>query len=138
TIESLTRAGGGTEVFRFAAAFFGTMLFAVFVGVFTVEYARGTYRTMLLRQPRRVALLAGRLLGLLSVAAAVLAVAEVAIWTGARLQAESNGVSTHAWSTAAAAGAAVSDYGIVLLWVTGYAVLALLVAVIVRSVPLAL
>ena len=38
----------------------------------------------------------------------------------------------------AALGAAAADYGAVLLWITGYAVLGTTVAVLLRSVPLAL
>jgi ABC-type transport system involved in multi-copper enzyme maturation permease subunit len=62
----------------------------------------------------------------------------VTVWISARAQASGKGISTTAWSSAGALGAALSDYGIVLLWITGYAVLALLIAVTLRSVPLAL
>ena len=43
------------------------------------------------------------------------------------------GIATASWTSTAALGAAVSDYGIVLVWVTGYAVLAMTVAMVVRS-----
>ena len=60
TLEGLADAGGGTDVFSTAVSFAGTFLFVVFVGAFAVEYSRGTFRTMLLRQPGRV-----RIIGLL-------------------------------------------------------------------------
>ncbi len=41
TIESLSRAGGGTEVFRYVAAFWGTFVFVVFVGLFALDFSRG-------------------------------------------------------------------------------------------------
>ncbi len=47
-------------------------------------------------------------------------------------------VATGAWLTGDALGAAALDYGAVLLWVTGYAALATTLAVIVRSVPVAM
>ncbi|HKH29696.1 MAG TPA: hypothetical protein VKA45_01460, partial [Gaiellaceae bacterium] len=60
TVASLSGAGGGTEVFTTAVSFAGTFLFVVFVGVVAVEFSRGTFRTMLMYQPRRLRLLAGK------------------------------------------------------------------------------
>jgi hypothetical protein len=138
TLESLASAGGGTEVFRAAAALAGTLAFIVFVGLFALEYSRGTYRTMLLHQPRRIALLAGKLAGLLACAAVVLAALELATWVAARLLAPAFDVSTGRWISLDALGSAIGDYGSVMLWVTGYAVFGMTVAVLVRSVALAL
>ena len=47
-------------------------------------------------------------------------------------------VASSDWISAAALGDAVSDYGSVLFWVTGYALLGMTIAVLVRSVPIAL
>jgi hypothetical protein len=138
TIEGLSGSGGGTDVFRFAAAFAGTLVFVVFVGLFTMEYARGTYRTMLLRQPQRIRLLAGKLAALLCFAAVVLAASEIVMWLSARALASGAGVSTSSWASLDGIGAAFGDYGMVLLWVTGYAVLGMTVAILLRSVPVAL
>jgi hypothetical protein len=138
SLEQLSGAGGGTEIFRTAASFAGTFLFVVFVGVIAVEFSRGTIRTMLLRQPRRVRLLAGKLAALLSFAAVALAATEGVTWLAARVLAPGSGVATHGWTTLDAVGAAVTDFGAVLLWITGYAVLGAAVAVLLRSVPLAL
>jgi ABC-2 type transport system permease protein len=138
TIESLSQAGGGTEVFTTAVSFAGTFLFVVFVGVIAVEFARGTFRTMLLYQPRRIRLLAGKMAALLVFAASVLAVAEAITWVLARLLAPSQDVATGDWISAAALGQGLADYGSVLLWVTGYALLGMTLAVVVRSVPVAL
>lgn len=138
TLADLAEAGGGTELFRTVAAFAGTFVFVVFVGMFALEFARGTYRTMLLRQPRRIRLLAGKLGALLAFAAVTLAGIEVVTWVAALFEAPSAGVSTAAWTSVDAVGAALADYGIALAWVTGYAVLGMTVAVLLRSVPLAL
>jgi len=138
TLESLASSGGGTEVFRVAAALGGTLTFIVFTGLFALEYARGTYRTMLLHQPRRISLLAGKLAGLLAFAAVVLAALEVATWAAAWLLAPAFDVSTARWTSIDAVGSAVGDYGSVLLWVTGYAVFGMTVAILVRSVAPAL
>jgi ABC-2 type transport system permease protein len=138
SVDELSTAGGGSEVFRIATAFAGTFVFVLFVGLVATEFSRGTIRTMLLRQPRRTALLAGRLAAQLAFAAGALLLAEVACWVTARLLASGYGVSVATWGSAAALREAVTDYGAVLLWVTGYAVFGTTVALLVRSVPLAL
>lgn len=138
TVASLSDAGGGTDVFTTAVSFAGTFLFVVFVGAVAVEFSRGTFRTMLLHQPRRIRLLAGKLTALLAFAAAVLAVAEVFTWVAARLLAPSQHVATGQWISAEALAQGVADYGSVLFWVSGYALLGTTLAILVRSVPIAL
>ena len=138
TVESLSGAGGGTEVFTSAVSFAGTFLFVVFVGVVAIEFSRGTFRTMLIHQPRRIRLLAGKTAALVGFAAAVLAVTEVLTWTAARLLAPTQDIATDKWLSADAVGQALADYGSVVFWVGGYALLATMLAVLVRSVPVAL
>jgi ABC-type transport system involved in multi-copper enzyme maturation permease subunit len=138
TAATLSDAGGGTDVFMTAISFVGSLLFVVFVGVVAIEFSRGTFRTMLLHQPRRLRLLAGKMAGLLSFAAVVLASAEVVAWAAALLIAPSQSVDVAGWTTLDALGQAVADYGSVLFWVTGYALLGMTVAVLARSVPVAL
>jgi ABC-type transport system involved in multi-copper enzyme maturation permease subunit len=138
SLDRLAAAGGGTDVFRTAASFAGTFLFVVFVGVVAAEFSRGTIRTMLLRQPRRVRLLAGKLAGMLSFAAIALAATEAMTWVAARVLAPGQGVATHAWVSWDGLSAALTDFGAVMLWITGYAVFGMFLAVLLRSVPLAL
>ncbi len=138
TLESLADAGGGTEVFRRAASFAGFFMFVVFVGAIAVEFGRGTFRTMLLRQPARVRVLAGKLAALLAYSAVGLAVTLVLAWIAARLLAPSQDIDTSAWMSLDGFAAGVGDYGAVLFWVTGYAILGTLLAVLTRSVPIAL
>jgi ABC-2 type transport system permease protein len=138
TFAALAEPGGGTEVFTTAVSFAGTFIFVVFVGAVAVEFSRGTFRTMLLHEPRRLRLLAGKMAGLLFFAAVVLAVAEAVTWVAARLLAPSQDIATGEWVSAAALGDALTDYASVLFWISGYALLGMTVAVLVRSVPLAL
>jgi hypothetical protein len=138
SLEQLGAAGGGTEIFRTAASFAGTFLFVVFVGATAIEFSRGTIRTMLLRQPRRVRLLTGKLAATLSFAAAALAATEIVTWIAARGIAPGKNVATNAWTSLHALGAAFTDFGAIMLWITGYALLGTTVAVLLRSVPVAL
>jgi ABC-2 type transport system permease protein len=138
TLEALADAGGGTAVFRTAASFAGFFMFVVFVGAVAVEFGRGTFRTMLLRQPRRLRLLAGKMTGLLAFAAAVLLATELLTWVAARLLAPSQGVATGSWVSLAGFAQGLTDYLAVLFWVAGYAVLGMTLAVLARSVAVAL
>ena len=138
SIEELGTAGGGTEVFRTAVSFAGTFLFVVFVGAMAAEFSRGTIRTMLLRQPRRVPLLGGKLAAVLTFAGATLAAAEGITWLAARALASGNGVATRLWFSLDGFTAAVADLAAVMVWITGYAVLGTTLGVLLRSVPLAL
>lgn len=137
SLESLSGAGGAAEVFTTAVSFAGTFLFVVFVGAMASEFSRGTFRTSLLRQPGRVRLLAGRLVALLGFAAVALASVEALTWVAGRVFAPGQGVDTSGWTSAAAAREAVGAYASTLFWVTGYAVLGTALAVVVRSVPVA-
>ena len=138
TLERLAGSGGGTQVFRDIASFAGTLIFVVFIGLFALEFSRGTYRTMLLRQPRRVRLLAGRYLALVGFVAGGLAVTELVTWTVARLEASAFDVSTGSWTSLDAVGSGLRDYATVVVWLVGYSILGMTVAVLLRSVPLAL
>jgi hypothetical protein len=138
TLDALSESGGGTQVFRDVVSFAGTLVFVVFIGLFALEFARGTYRTMLLRQPRRIQLLAGRYVALVGFTALGLAATEVVTWIVARLEASAFDVAAGSWSSADAIGSAFGDYVTTLMWLAGYSLLGLTVAVLLRSVPLAL
>jgi ABC-2 type transport system permease protein len=138
TVASLSEAGGGTEIFTTAASFAGIFMFVVFVGAVAVEFARGTFRTMVLHQPRRLRLLAGKMAALLAFAAGVLAAAEFLTWAAAKLIAPFQDIATGKWLSTAALGQGLADYGSVLFWASGYALLGMTLAVVVRSVPVAL
>jgi ABC-2 type transport system permease protein len=56
----------------------------------------------------------------------------------ARLIAPSQGVATGTWVSADALWQGLADYGSVLFWLAGYALLGMTLAVVVRSVPVAL
>jgi ABC-2 type transport system permease protein len=138
TVAELADAGGGTRIFATSLAFAGFFVLVTFTGAMAAEFSRGNVRAMVLRQPDRLRLLAGKLAALLCSAAVLLALAEVLGWATARLLAGSQDVDASRWTSADALGAAAVDYGTVLIWVTGYALLGTALAVVVRSVPVAL
>ncbi|HUR73769.1 MAG TPA: ABC transporter permease, partial [Sporichthya sp.] len=75
TLEELADAGGGTQVFATSLAFAGFFVLVTFTAAMAAEFSRGNIRTMVLRQPARLRLLAGKLAALLCSAAVLLAFA---------------------------------------------------------------
>ena len=138
TLGDLARAGGGTRAFAVGASFLGILVFVTFIANVAGEFSHGTFRTLLMRQPRRVRLIAGKMTALLLFAAAVLVVAEILTLVASTLVAPTQGVSTASWFSLAGLGEAAGHYVTALSAVTGWALLGMSLAVVVRSTPLAL
>jgi len=135
SIEALSTAGGGTAAALGAVAFGAVFMFAAFIAGVAGEFTRGTFRTLLLAQPSRMQLLAGKLVALIGLCAAALAVAELSGWGVARLLAPGQGIDVSQWGSLDALAAAVEDYGRLMIWLVGWAILGTAVGAIARSVP---
>ncbi|MCU1483497.1 MAG: putative transporter integral rane protein [Actinomycetia bacterium] len=138
TLERLAAHGGGTEAFAVGASFVGFLVFVTFIALMANEFSSGTYRSLLLRNPHRLQVILGKLIGVLLVAAGVVLLAEVATFVVSLLAAPGQDVATSAWFSVASIGDALRDYGTVLAGVAGWAVFGTTLAVIFRSAPLAL
>lgn len=138
TVESLGQAGGATEAFSIGASFAGILVLVLFIANFAGELSQGTFRTLLMRQPRRVALLAGKMAALLAFAAVGLALAEILTVAASTAIAPSQDVSTASWFGIDGLGEAAGDYATALLVVAAWASLGMALAMFVRSIPVAL
>jgi ABC-2 type transport system permease protein len=138
TIASLSEAGGATEAFALGISFTGLVVLVLFIANFAGEFSQGTIRTLLMRQPRRLGLLAGKMAALLTFVAAVLLLAEVFTVAASAAIAPSQDVATGSWFGMDALGQAAGDYGTALLGVASWALLGMAIAVFVRSIPVAL
>jgi ABC-2 type transport system permease protein len=138
TIELLSGRGGGTAAFAVGASFIGFLVFVTFIALMATEFSSGTYRALLLRNPHRLQVIIGKLVGILIVAAGVLLVAEVATFVVSLLAAPGQDVATSDWFSAGSALDAVKDFGTVFAGVAGWAIFGTTLAVVFRSVPLAL
>jgi ABC-2 type transport system permease protein len=97
------------------------------------EWSQGTLRNLLIRQPRRLRLLAGKvaaLLLLVTVSGALTLVVSAALIIGL---ARSQGISTDVWTSAEAANASLVFAVNELLALVGISLLGVLVAVLTRS-----
>jgi ABC-2 type transport system permease protein len=123
TIEELASAGGATHAFATGASFIGLLVFATIIANVTGEFSQGTFRTLLMREPGRIRLLAGKMTALLLFAAVVLLGAEAL---------------TVQWFTLTSLGEAAGDYARSLSVVGGWALLGMALGMVVRSTPVAL
>lgn len=136
TIPALADAGGGTAVFAQTAGFMSAFLLAALVATVAGEFTRGTFRTMLLQNPHRFRVLAGKMTAVVGFTAVAALLAEGLSWVTARVLAPGQGIDTARWVTMDAFGAGLEDYGRAVLYVVGTAVIATMVGVLARSVPI--
>jgi ABC-2 type transport system permease protein len=138
TFASLARPDGATAAFADGAGFLGVIVLAIFISAVGFEFARGTFATGLMKQPRRSLLLGGKMAALLAFGAVMLAVAEAAGWLFALGLASLRGIPTAEWFSLAALGHVGSAYATALFVVSAWACIGMAVAVLTRSVPIAL
>jgi ABC-type transport system involved in multi-copper enzyme maturation permease subunit len=138
TVAQLGQAGGLTRGFAIAAGFIGLLVFVLFTTSMTSEYSLGTIRVLLLRQPRRVRLLTGKLLALLACVAAALLAAELISGGAAVALAHARGIPTADWFTMTGLGHVAGDYANAMLSVTAFGTVGITLGMLVRSTPIAL
>jgi len=138
TIARLAATGGGTEAFAVGASFVGFFVFVTFIALIATEFSGGTFRALLLRDPHRLRLITGKLAGALIVAAGALAVTEVLSFALSLALAPTKNIDTAAWFSLAGLGHGVGNLATALAGITGWAIFGTTLAVIFRSVPLAL
>jgi hypothetical protein len=138
TLARLASAGGGSEAFAVSASFIGFFVFVTFIALVSTEFSGGTFRALLLREPHRLRLIGGKLIGALVVAAGSLLVAGVLSFAVSLAIAPSKGIDTGPWFSLAGIGHAVGDFATVMAGVAGWAVFGTTLGVIFRSAPLAL
>ena len=138
TLAALSGPGGGTEAFAVGASFAGFLVFVTFIALVAGEFSSGTFRALVVRDPHRLRVIVGKLTGILLVAAGVIALTEVLVFGVSLLAAPANDISTTSWFSLQSLGDALGDYLTVLGGVVGWAIFGTTLAVIFRSIPLAL
>lgn len=138
TVAALEGHGGGTEAFATGAAFLGFFVFVTVIALVATEFSGGTFRALVQREPNRLRVVAGKLVGILLVAAGVVALAEVLTFALSLVVAPGQDISTSQWFSLRSLGAAAGDFATVFGGVAGWAVFGTALAVVFRSAPLAL
>ncbi|MCU1601463.1 MAG: putative transporter integral rane protein [Frankiales bacterium] len=110
SLAMLGTTGGLTAGFRASTGFLGILVFTLFLTSFSSEFSQGTLRTLLVREPRRVRLLVGKLSAVLLLVAASLLLAEVLSIGLSAVLASSRDVPLSSWWTADGLQQAGGDY----------------------------
>jgi ABC-2 type transport system permease protein len=116
-----------------AAMLLGVVAFGIAASQVASEYSLGTLRQLLVRQPRRAVLLAGKMLGVITFLVLALCFAAVIALVVAVVAAHSRSVPTSAWFTGAGLGDLFRELGDLVLAVIGYSVLGMALGQFVRS-----
>lgn len=138
TLAALTGHGGATEAFAVGASFTGFFVFVTFIAMIASEFSGGTFRSLVMRNPHRIQVIIGKVVGILVVAAAALAMAEVWTVLASMVMAPAKDIATDNWFSMTSLADALHDYATVFGGVIGWAVFGTMLAVIFRSAPLAL
>jgi ABC-type transport system involved in multi-copper enzyme maturation permease subunit len=133
TLAQLAATDGLAAILATAATFIGVVALSVFAISIASEYSQGTLRNLLVRQPRRVRLLAGKLLALASFTTLAVVVAGIAAVATALLVAPTQDISTAAWFTSAGWTALAGGLGNLLLATLGWGLLGALLALVLRT-----
>lgn len=138
SVAALTGAGGGTEAFVVGASFLGFLVFVIAIALVATEFSSGTFRALLLRDPHRMRLVVGKLVGFLIVAAGALVLAELVTFALSWTLAPAQDIPTAGWFGASGIATAVGDFAVVFAGVAGWAVFGTALGVVFRSAPIAL
>jgi ABC-2 type transport system permease protein len=157
TLSRLGRAGGGpggpggvvvaaqvaasdgfATLMGVSATFIGVIALAVCAVAVGMEYANGTLRNLLVRQPGRLRLLAGKLLALGAFLALAVALAYGAALATALLLVSGHGISTAAWFSTDGVRSLLTAAGNLLLATLAWGAIGAGLATVLRSTAVAI
>jgi ABC-2 type transport system permease protein len=133
SLQQLARSNGLVFGLTRATFLLGVVAFGIAAAQTASEYSLGTLRQLLVRQPRRATLLAGKMLAVITFMVLATAFAAIVAFLVANVMARSRGVSTGAWFTGTGFGDLLSALGNIELAVIGYSVLGLVTGQFLRS-----
>jgi ABC-2 type transport system permease protein len=111
----------------------GVVAFGIAASQVASEYSLGTLRQLLVRQPRRAVLLAGKILGTVTFLVLALCFAAVIALIVAVVAAQTRHVPTSAWFTGTGLGDMFRELGDLTLATIGYSILGIMLGQFVRS-----
>jgi ABC-2 type transport system permease protein len=133
TRETLALPNGLYVGFANSAGLLGVIALCVFAAQTAIEYTNGTLRNLLVREPRRLLLLAGKYLAMISFALITVCFsAIVSVGISASL-ANVKDVNTDLWYTSSALSLFGSTFGNVLLSVISYGTVGMTLGLLLRS-----
>jgi hypothetical protein len=137
-LELFAGPGGATLVVTWAVAFGFILVLAAFTSRIGNEFSRGTFRTALLHHHGRWSLISGKMAALMTVTVALLALGLATGALTAAIVAPGQDIDTTGWFGAEALGDTLADFGRMVGWAAGFALIGTTLAVLVRSTSVAL
>jgi ABC-2 type transport system permease protein len=127
------QASGLTLGFGNAGSLLGVVALCVFAAQMAQEYSLGTMRNLLVRQPRRITLLAGKYLSMASFAALIVLVSAIVSVATSYIWANAKHISTALWSTSTAYHSLTLTFINVLFATLGYGTIGIFLGILLRS-----
>ena len=138
SIQELSLPDGLVHGITSASTLLGIVVLGIFAAAFGSEYSLGTLRALLVREPRRLGLLGGKLAALLVFGAGLVVLAcAVSVATSFAL-APSKGIDTSGWTSSEGLHALWVALGHIVLSSLGFGILGAALAVLLRSPVVAL
>ena len=133
TLAELAASGGFARIVQHTGDLVKVVTLGVFASAFASEFSQGTMRNLLVRQPRRLRLLAGKYLAMVTATAgALLAALAVCVPVGV-LAAGAKNVPTSAWWTGSGLSSLAHTEVNLFLACVGYGTIGVLLAIVFRS-----
>jgi ABC-2 type transport system permease protein len=133
SLQQLARPNGLVVGVTRATMLLGIVAFGIAATQTASEYSLGTLRQLLVRQPRRIVLLAGKMLGVITFLLLAFLFAAVIAFAVAVIMAHGRHVSTSAWFSGTGLGDLFRALGDIALAVVGYSILGLAIGQFLRS-----
>jgi len=133
SFRQLAEANGLTIGLTGAGTVLGVIAFAVAAAQSAGEYSHGTLRNLLVRQPHRLTLLAGKYVAILTFLTGAVLLAAAAGSGTAEIMAHLRGINGGTWTTMGGFRSYETALGDIVLAVAGYATLGLALGAVLRS-----
>jgi ABC-2 type transport system permease protein len=133
TRAALQTSRGLAVGFGAAAGLLGVVALSIFAAQTALEYTNGTLRNLLVREPRRLRLLAGKFVAMVLFAALIALVSAVFSVVVSLIAAPNYGVSTEAWLTGSGWSQIWHTYINVVISMIGYGTLGMSLGLLFRS-----
>lgn len=133
TLASLAHSSGLLTGISSSVMLIGVVALCVAASQIAGEYSQGTLRTLLIRRPQRLQLLAGTWAALVTFMVGAVALAAVASGATALIAAQARGVDTSAWFTGDGVTGSLQTLGESALAIAGYTTLGAALGSILRA-----
>lgn len=131
--EILQLATGGVQGFSSVGGFLGIIALCVFAAQTAQEYTYGTLRNLLVRQPGRLKILAGKLIAMKLFALAMITLSAVVSITTSVVLAPGAKVSTELWFTSDGRHAIFTTFINATISVIGFGIVGMILGLLLRS-----